>query len=210
MKTALEKNREYSDDYIQKIKNSKIPNMIKPLIEKQNVSKIVDLGCGEGGIICAIEKQDKSKKITGVDISPRRIDFLKNKFLKYNFLCKDVCSTRLKKHSFDLVISTQVIEHVEDDKKLVDEIDRILKYGGYLYISSVVKKFWAIYKYRNRHGKLVLDPTHEKEYSSKEEFINLFKNKFSLLKLRIVPVRFKKIFLIRIPGYYIVESLWKK
>ena len=85
----------------------------------------------------------------------------------------------------------------------------LLKKEGFLYVSSVIKKSWAIYKYRNK-GKFVLDPTHEREYRSKEEFLNLFKNKFKLLKLKIYPVKRKKIITFTIPGYYIIETLWKK
>ncbi len=210
MDGILKRNIEYSNNFFQKVEGSVVPSMIKNLLNKKKIKKIIDLGCGDGGIINAISKKYKDKKITGVDISPRRIKTLKQKFPKYDFYCKDVCSTKLKKSSFDLIICTQVIEHIENDKKLLKEIYRILKKNGYLYISSVLKKPWAIYKYRNRHGKFALDPTHEYEYKSKEEFTNLFRRKFKLLKLLVFPVKRKKIITFKIPGYYIIESLWKK
>lgn len=207
MKSVIQKNLEYSERYIQKIGDQKVPEMIEDLLP--SVKNILDLGCGEGSIISAILKKYSNKKITGVDISPRRINSLKEKFPKQTFICGDICSTKLKKNSFNLVMSTQVIEHVKDDKKMVEEMNRLLKKGGFLHVSSVIKKPWAIYKYRNK-GNFVLDPTHEREYSSREEFLNLFKGKFKLLKEEIFPVKRKKIFTIRIPGYYIIEGLWKK
>jgi len=207
MKGALQKNLEYGEKYIQKIGNSVIPEMIKNLVFSSR--NILDLGCGDGALIQAILKEFPNKKITGVDISPRRIDSLKKRFPKKTFICGDISHIRLKRGVFDLVLSTQVIEHIKDDKKMIEEMNKLLKKSGFLYVSSVIKKPWAIYKYRNK-GRFVLDPTHEREYKSKEEFLSLFKNKFKLIKLKIYPVKRKKIFTIRIPGYYIIEALWKK
>ena len=161
MKKAIEKNIEYSDKYKQKITDTEIPKMIQEIVNNKKIIKIIDLGCGDGGLISSIDKKRKDKKIWGVDISPRRISYLKKKFNKYKFFCKDVCSTDLKENFFDLIISTQVIEHVGNDEKLVKEMYKILKKNGYLYVSSVIKKPFAIYRYRNK-GKFVLDPTHER------------------------------------------------
>ena len=83
------------------------------------------------------------------------------------------------------MICTQVIEHVPDDNALLKEIKRILKGDGYSFISSVVKKPYGFYIYRNRHGKMVSDPTHEREYKSKEEFEMLLKNYFKIEKTNI-------------------------
>ena len=208
MKNALEKNKEYSNQYIQRIEKIEIPGLIKEIIKKTD--KIVDLGCGDGGLIIALKKEFPDKEIIGVDISPRRINTLKNKYPKDKFLCEDVCNTKLKENSFNLVISTQVIEHVEDDKKLVNEMLRLCKKNGYIYVTSVIKKPWAIYKYRNK-GKFVLDPTHEKEYKNAKEFLDLFRGYFKLIKYKVYSVRRKFLFFeIKIPGYYIIEGLWQK
>ncbi len=207
MKSALNANKEYSEKYVQKIGGSSTPQMVFPLLKK--TKKIVDLGCGDGAIVSSLISSFKEKEIIGVDISPRRINGLKEKFPKRSFLCEDICKTSLKNKQFDLVISTQVIEHVKNDKKLIEEIDRITKKGGHIYVSSVIKKPWAVYKYR-KNGKFVLDPTHEREYKSKEEFLDLFKDKFKLMGIKIYPVKRKKGITIKIPGYYIIETLWKK
>ena len=207
MKSSLEINKEYSEKYIQKVGVGRVPEIILPILKKSK--KIVDLGCGDGGIVSSLINSFKSKEIVGIDISPRRIGSLKKKFPGRKFHCEDICKTSLKKNLFDIVISTQAIEHVEDDKELIEEIYRILKKGGYVYISSVIKKPWAMYKYR-RKGKFVLDPTHEREYQSKEEFLDLFKNRFKLIKVQVYPVKRKRGITIKIPGYYIIETLWKK
>jgi len=211
MKSALEINKEYSEKFIQPIGNPEITGYLKELIEDKNIKNIIDLGCGDGILIYAIKKTYPKIKIVGIDISPRRIENLKNKFPKSKFYCRDVCQTKLKKESFDFVHSSQTIEHVEDDKKMVEEMYRLLKKGGFLLVSSVIKKPFAVYKYRNRHKKFALDPTHEKEYKNRKEFLDLFKERFKLIKYKVDPVR-REIFSfnIRIPGYYLIEGIWKK
>ena len=72
--------------------------------------------------------------------------------------------------SFDLVVSTQVIEHVPDDQAFVREIKRVLTSGGLCVVSSVIKMHFGWYFYRNKQGERVLDPTHVREYSSAQEF----------------------------------------
>ena len=46
--------------------------------------------------------------------------------------------------SFDTVISTQTIEHVEDHQGLVSEAYRILRHGGYLIISGPM--YWPLHE----------------------------------------------------------------
>jgi hypothetical protein len=86
---------------------------------------------------------------------------------------------------------------------------KLTKPSGFIYISSVIKKPWAVYKYRNK-GKFVLDPTHEREYKDKEEFSSLFSG-LKIINLNVFPVSRKLGFLeLKIPGYCIIEILAKK
>jgi SAM-dependent methyltransferase len=97
--------------------------------------------------------------------------------------------------SFDLVVSTQVIEHVPDDQAFVREIKRVLTSGGLCVVSSVIKMHFGWYFYRNKQGERVLDPTHVREYSSAQEFTDLFQERFRILsstieRFKFSPVRF--------------------
>jgi SAM-dependent methyltransferase len=46
----------------------------------------------------------------------------------------DITNTGLPGNSFDLVIATGVLEHVEDDRALLQEMTRLTKPGGLVYI----------------------------------------------------------------------------
>lgn len=208
-KDILEKNKNYSENFIQPIKDPSVPKYIIEIIKKEKVESLIDLGCGDGIFIHAIKKEFPKIKVVGIDISPRRIEGLKKKFPKDKFFIKDVCDTKLKE-KFDFVHSSQVIEHVPSDKQMAKEISRLLKNEGILFCSSVIKKPWAIYQYRN-NGKFVLDPTHEREYKNEKEFLDLFKKDFKLISHWKTKTKRKKFGLtFNIPGFYEVHGIWKK
>jgi len=208
-KTVLERNRDYSEKFIQPVGNEILPDYVKTIVESENPQNLIDLGCGDGIFINAIKKFFPSIKITGIDISPRRINSLKRKFPLEEFFVKDVCKTGVNK-KFDFVHSSQVIEHVEDDKEMVKEMARIMSPEGRILVSSVMKTGPMIYKYRNK-GKFVLDPTHEREYKNEKEFLDLFKEDFKLIKVWKEPVKRRILrLMIPIPNYYLIYGVWRK
>jgi len=214
-----------------------LPELLTEIIRKKQPSSLVDIGCGDGDLFFSLIKEGLSKKIKkliGVDLSPERLCRVKKYFPKVSTVLSNACDlTKLKNCKFDLVVSQQVIEHVKDDNQMLQEIKKTLHTDGYLFISSVIKKWygWWIYKY---NGKVRCDPTHIREYNSKEEFVNLLKrNGFKILKTKLRPFRpsiingvvrylvkkgmlsedkarqfIKKARLkIIVPGYYIVEVI---
>jgi len=142
---------------------------------------IVDLGCGDGKLLFAMYRKgfldNNVGGIYGVDISLERIKRLERELPFVKGIISDALNVKnLKDSSIDLVICSQLIEHVKDDDALVLEIKRLLKSGGLAYVSSVIKKWYGIYFYFN-NGSFRLDPTHVREYSSVDDFVELFEKK---------------------------------
>ena len=65
-------------------------------------------------------------RITKLDIAPDDEDTLE---------C-DACETPFDDESFDIIICREVIEHVLDAEKLMGEIRRLLKVGGYAFVTT--------------------------------------------------------------------------
>lgn len=63
----------------------------------------------------------------------------------------------LEDNSFDFAFTFQVIEHIEDDHRFVDEIYRVLKPGGKLLVTTP-----------NRTMSITRNPWHVREYIPKE------------------------------------------
>jgi SAM-dependent methyltransferase len=51
-------------------------------------------------------------------------------------IIEDMTRSTLSSHSFDGVASVEVIEHVPDDKSFIRQIARVLKPGGWLYLTT--------------------------------------------------------------------------
>jgi 2-polyprenyl-3-methyl-5-hydroxy-6-metoxy-1,4-benzoquinol methylase len=85
---------------------------------------------------------------------------------------------------FDMAVCNQVIEHTEDDEKVVENLSHSLKDKGILYISSIAREpgAWYIHAY---NGEPRLSPMHIKEYADLDEFVALLKrHKFKILQAR--------------------------
>jgi SAM-dependent methyltransferase len=76
----------------------------------------------------------------GLDASPEAIQFCQSKGLGPVEL-GNICNMPFAENSFDLVLATDVIEHVEDDSAAVKEIHRVLVPGGVTIITVPAFQF---------------------------------------------------------------------
>lgn len=96
---------------------------------------LLDAGCGTG--IYSISLSKKFRKINAIDISEEKIRHLvKNAPIKNIFFEKqDLCKLKFKNNSFDVIICSDVLEHIKNDEKAFSELARVLKNGGTLLIT---------------------------------------------------------------------------
>jgi len=147
--------------------------LVKSLEGKRKFS-LIDLGCGDGRLLYALHKRrllTNAARVVGVDLSEERIKRLVRNVENVEGLVSDACNIlQLESESFDVVICSQVIEHVSSDRLLIKEIRRLMRKDGVAYISTVIKKRYGIWIYKKGKG-FRLDPTHIREYPSKDEFL---------------------------------------
>ena len=123
-----------------KIINQKFLRIIEKLnnkkIDKKNL-KILDWGCGRGDLVkflnehgydCYGLEVESNKKVKD------QIDLNENEFLrnKISYIKPDNV-TKFIPDFFDIVITNQVLEHMSNKIKFINELKRILKTGGYSY-----------------------------------------------------------------------------
>ncbi len=98
---------------------------------------MVELGCGSGYGTKLISKSG-AKKVYGIDIDELTIKYAK-KFYSHNkisFIKASAMHTKLPKNIADVIVSFETLEHVTNPSKMITEINRILKPGGLLIIST--------------------------------------------------------------------------
>lgn len=98
--------------------------------------KVLDLGCnvGYGSNILF----NNAKKVVGVDVSEKAILSAKNQFghLGIEFQKIDGKTLPYESNSFDFVVSFQVIEHIVDCNKFINEIKRITTPKGVVIFTT--------------------------------------------------------------------------
>lgn len=124
--------------------NKRLKIIFKDLINKQIAGcKLLDAGCGTGNF--SREAIIKGAKVISMDISSRLIKITHNKC--HNKVVRgDVLNLPFKNDSFDIVLSTEVIEHTLNPGKAIAEMARVLKRNGILILTTPNKVWYpAIY-----------------------------------------------------------------
>jgi SAM-dependent methyltransferase len=133
-----------------------------------------DIFCGNGYGSNIIAKNTNCLTI-GIDASSEAIDLANEYYAndKMFFVVKKFPFT-LPENIFDFIISFETIEHVIEDKGLVDEFSRSLKSGGYLFLSAPNEEICSFEKNNYEF--------HVKHYRF-EEIVNLLisTNQFELI-----------------------------
>lgn len=165
-----------------------LPELVKAIIKSNPGLKVIaDLGCGDGSLLYSLNKAkllDCFDKIYAVDLSEERINRVRHISPRITCFISDTCNVPdIKSESVNIIIANQVIEHVKDDGALVEEIKRITRPEGLIYISTVFKKRYAWYFFKNRLNQWVIDPTHEREYLCDNQLLDKLK-KLGLLIIK--------------------------
>lgn len=123
---------------ILKKKFHKSMKIISILSEFKDISKsrVLDIGCGKGLIAKTLKKY--CKELIAIDIEDKRLIKGDYKFI----LVKDE-NLPFEDNYFDIVISNQVIEHVDNQDLHIKEIFRVLNNKGICYLATP-NKYWFI------------------------------------------------------------------
>ncbi|MCC6551872.1 MAG: methyltransferase domain-containing protein [Polyangiaceae bacterium] len=89
--------------------------------------RLLDLGCGEGATLVHLGAPDGA---VGVDLFEEKIAFARARLPDCRFLVAPAEALPFEDRSFDQVIVRDVIHHVPDPARLVDECHRVLSAGG--------------------------------------------------------------------------------
>lgn len=135
---------------------------------------ILDAGCGTG-YGTGIWIKNGAKKIDAYNISEDSLNFARQHFKnpRIHFQQKDFNTASFKKNYYDICVSMEVLEHLENYEFHLNQIYSSLKKGGYLFLSTPNAT------YSDGTNKF-----HIKEFSYKEAVILLKKQGFNIEKTK--------------------------
>lgn len=148
-----------------------MPALLRAQAEAEPPRVLADLGAGEGALLYALEQAGLlGERAYAVDLSERSLAIAATISDKVVPVVADVvAAASIADGSVDAVVSSQTIEHLPDDRALVAEVARILRPGGWFYVSTVLRGRHAWWFRRGRLGWQI-DPTHVREYASEADF----------------------------------------
>lgn len=97
--------------------------------------RALDIGCGFGSLMMALEK--RFDHAAGIEIRQERVDWAQKRAPNSEIVCGSAAQLPWEDNFFDVVISTDVFEHIPTDiqQLAAAEISRVLKPGGCAFIS---------------------------------------------------------------------------
>ena len=126
---------------------------------------MLDVGCGEGRHIFGIMQQNPQMQCIGLDMDKKSLKKAEEGYAYFKtlsqagaeFLIGSAYSIPLPNNSVDIVICSEVLEHLHEYNDAINEIHRVLKPGGKFYASVPAswpeKICWALSKdYQNQPG----------------------------------------------------------
>lgn len=174
------------------------------LVGDINGKIVLDVGCSFGWFE-KFASENEVKEIIGIDTDEKNLFFPicqqnigKLKILKASALDLAI----FEREYFDIVVMWEVLEHLPKgtEEKALIEINKVLKHGGILYLSTPFKNFWSCildpaWYYGHRHYsedklKILLNNTgfRDIEFSYGGRFCELF----SMILLYIFKLCFKR------------------
>lgn len=153
--------------------------------------KLLDVGCEAGYI--TMKLAEKGALVTAIDLIEEPIKQLKrqlkNKPYKINLRLADATKLPFKTNSFDIILATEVIEHITRLEKFVSGAAKVLKPGGRLLITfpneNLRQKIYPLLTLFGINANIEEQVT-LKSYSFKD-VVKTFSGKFLLKKHYLLP-----------------------
>ncbi|MEI6047372.1 MAG: methyltransferase domain-containing protein [Bacteroidota bacterium] len=119
-----------------------VKKALEMFVKDKTSTKILEIGSGLGYLTYSLIKADY--KVIGLDVSQTAVTLAANTFGDH-FICKDLFEyAESHPESYDIVILTEVIEHVNKPLDFIDSIIRLLKPGGRAIITTPNKSFYPL------------------------------------------------------------------
>lgn len=135
--------------------------------------RVLELGCGDGRFTSFI---GEFANTDAIELSEQAIKNARKIHPHVNFFQGSALDYKFEPNKYDVVISQEVIEHIEDQLKYLEVCNKVLKKGGYLIMVTPNKKVFDHMKGGNwskQPIEKILNPT---------EFKQLVTTQFSILK----------------------------
>jgi len=125
--------------------------------------RILDIGCGTGAML---DNMSGYGDVVGADFSEEALKFCRERNRDTPLVRSDACRLPFATNTFDVITAMDIVEHIGDDKAAMQEICRVLKPGGRVFITvPAYRSLWsehdeALHHFRRYTAPQVKDLAH--------------------------------------------------
>jgi SAM-dependent methyltransferase len=106
-------------------------------LKKIHFNSLLDIGCGDGYLINLIKNNFPGKKLYGTDISIKAIKLNSSRYKDIQFFPLDISSKKIDENNkYDVVICSEVIEHLENWEQALKNLSNLINENGYLILTT--------------------------------------------------------------------------
>jgi ubiquinone/menaquinone biosynthesis C-methylase UbiE len=146
-----------------------------------NAPTILDVGCGEGMVLKSMEDLMSDIQCSAIDLDPKEIEDAKKNVEFCDFKVGSIYEIPFEDNFASLVFCTEVLEHMDEPEKALDELHRVTK--EYAILSVPNEPLWRTLnmvrlKYWKDFGNT---PDHKNHWSS-NSFKRFIGSRFEIVK----------------------------
>jgi len=152
-----------------------IPDQVEPDLWSEHMARyafarayadgkrVLDCGCGTG--YGTFELAQAAVEVTGVDFSYEALEYARAHYARANmcYVAASCFDLPFPDASFDLIVAFEVIEHLADFRRFLDECARVLVPSGLFVVSTPNKSYYG--ESRAQSGP---NPFHKHEFEAEE------------------------------------------
>ncbi len=134
------------------------------VLDSVKPQSILEMGCGEGFLLSAIQKKWPTIELRGQDNLPQALTAGREIFPELSLEAGDIYHINQLDHSWDVVIASEVLEHLERPAQAIQEMKRVAK--RYVLFSVPHEPWFRLSNFARGH--------HLRRFGNHPEHINLW------------------------------------
>lgn len=180
----LPKNRRYSTrNPISQLLTRNFMRQFASLLQQSHPHNLLDAGCGEGVVLRQVQVLVQDSRLYGIDIDNELILVSREIVRGVSISRASITNLPYLSESFDLVICTEVLEHLEEPSEALTELSRVS--ANHLILSVPNEPWWRVAnisrgRYWPHFGNT---PGHLKHWT-KSQFCNFISKYMHIVEIR--------------------------
>jgi SAM-dependent methyltransferase len=133
-------------------RNRVITRLAANVLPVDSKGRILEVGCGTGFVLRALENEFRSIQVTGMDLFLEGLRFARRR-VQSGLVQGDLAAPPFE-GGFDLVGMFDVLEHIQEDREVLSHLFKLVKPGGSLLLTVPADpNLWSYFDVASHHAR---------------------------------------------------------